>query len=87
MIATRTLIAVFVASTPFASNAVVVDPVPTTTVRFATFNASLNRNASGDLLSDLANPSGTGASPTVLGRIQQAKNVAEIIQRIPSFLC
>jgi hypothetical protein len=39
-------------------------------VRFSTFNASLNRNAAGQLLTDLA--SGTN---------QQAKNVAETIQR------
>jgi len=51
-------------------------------VRFATFNASLNRNASGDLLSDLANPGGADFTTTVGKRIQQAHNVAEIIQRI-----
>lgn len=39
-------------------------------VRFATFNASLNRNAEGDLVRDLT----TGAN-------QQARTVAEIIQR------
>jgi hypothetical protein len=53
------------------------------TVRFATFNASLNRDASGQLLSDLANPLATGGvSTTVANRIQQARNVAEILQRI-----
>ncbi|OYY58461.1 MAG: hypothetical protein B7Y50_13035, partial [Hydrogenophilales bacterium 28-61-11] len=41
-------------------------------VRFATFNASLNRDASGDLLADLANPLATGTSATVANRIQQA---------------
>lgn len=46
------------------------------TVRFATFNASLNRNASGDLLADLVNPGGTGST------VAQAHNVAEIIQRV-----
>jgi 3-phytase/alkaline phosphatase D len=51
------------------------------TVRFATFNASLNRDLSGQLLSDLANPGATGVSATVARRIQQAHNVAEIIQR------
>ena len=51
-------------------------------VRFSTFNASLNRDASGDLLSDLANPLAIGASTTVANRIQQAHNVAEIIQRV-----
>jgi myo-inositol-hexaphosphate 3-phosphohydrolase len=49
---------------------------PTTTtrpnsVRFASFNASLNRSAAGQLLSDLSN-----------GTNQQARNVAEIIQRV-----
>ena len=51
-------------------------------VRFATFNASLNRDASGQLLSDLSNPLATGVSSTVSKRIQQAHNVAEIIQRV-----
>jgi hypothetical protein len=41
-----------------------------TTVRFATFNASLNRDAQGQLVRDLSTPDN-----------QQAKNVAEIIQR------
>jgi hypothetical protein len=40
-------------------------------VRFATFNASLNRNASGALVADLATPDN-----------QQARNVAETIQRV-----
>jgi Endonuclease/Exonuclease/phosphatase family len=40
------------------------------TVRFATFNASLNRNFAGQLVSDLSTPNNT-----------QAKTVAEIIQR------
>jgi hypothetical protein len=50
---------------------------PTTTVRFATFNASLNRSGSGQLLADLL-------APTDLSRlgVQQAHNVAEIVQRI-----
>lgn len=52
------------------------------TVRFATFNASLNRDVSGQLLSDLANPAASGVSTTVARRIQQAHNVAEIIQRV-----
>ncbi|MEO3856700.1 endonuclease/exonuclease/phosphatase family protein [Acrocarpospora sp. B8E8] len=39
-------------------------------VRFATFNASLNRNAEGDLVRDLSTPANT-----------QAKVIAEIIQR------
>jgi hypothetical protein len=52
------------------------------TVRFATFNASLNRDAAGQLLSDLANPAGADFTTTAGKRIQQAHNVAEIIQRI-----
>ncbi|AOF81008.1 PEP-CTERM -sorting domain protein [Methyloversatilis sp. RAC08] len=52
------------------------------TVRFATFNASLNRDAAGDLLSDLANPGAVGVSTIVANRIQQARNVAEIAQRV-----
>ncbi len=52
------------------------------TVRFSTFNASLNRNVSGDLLRDLANPNAVGVSATIANRIQQAHNVAEIIQRV-----
>ncbi|MDP3871755.1 MAG: endonuclease/exonuclease/phosphatase family protein [Methyloversatilis sp.] len=52
------------------------------TVRFATFNASLNRDAAGDLLSDLANPGAIGVSTSVANRIQQARNVAEIAQRV-----
>jgi ABC-type phosphate transport system substrate-binding protein len=40
------------------------------TLRFATFNASVNRNAAGQLVADLS----TGQDP-------QLRNVAEIIQR------
>jgi 3-phytase len=40
------------------------------TVRFATFNASLNRSDAGELVSDLSTPNNV-----------QAKTVAEIIQR------
>ncbi|WP_052055373.1 phytase [Myxosarcina sp. GI1] len=39
-------------------------------IRFATFNVSLNRNEAGELIADLSSPDN-----------QQAKNVAEIIQR------
>lgn len=42
----------------------------TPTVRFATFNASLNRNAAGQLVSDLSTPDNA-----------QARTIAEIIQR------
>ncbi|MEB3232743.1 MAG: alkaline phosphatase D family protein [Leptolyngbyaceae bacterium] len=41
------------------------------TVRFATYNASLNRNSEGELISDLSTPDDT-----------QAQSVAEIIQRV-----
>jgi hypothetical protein len=41
------------------------------TIRFATFNASVNRNAAGQLVTDLS----TGTDP-------QLRNVAEIIQRV-----
>lgn len=51
-------------------------------VRFAAFNASLNRDASGQFLSDLANPGGANLTTAAGRRIQQAKNVAEIIQRV-----
>jgi hypothetical protein len=43
---------------------------PDDTVRFATYNASLNRNVAGQLIQDLATPNNT-----------QAANVAEVIQR------
>jgi len=45
-------------------------PGPPSVVRFATFNASLNRNATGQLITDLSSP----------GNVQ-ADTVAEIIQR------
>src|SRR5829696_1832359 len=44
-------------------------------VRFATFNASLNRGAAGQLVADLSNPSADTVG------VRQAKNVAELIQR------
>jgi hypothetical protein len=46
------------------------------TVRFATFNASLNRPVHGQLASDLSNPN----AGTVF--VRQAKNVAEVVQRL-----
>jgi hypothetical protein len=53
-----------------------------TDVRFATFNASLNRSAEGMLVADLSEPvSPPSADPAVQARRQQAANVAEIIQR------
>lgn len=49
---------------------------PTDPVRFATFNASLNRNAEGQLVQDLSTPDNA-----------QAQEVAEVIQRVrPSVL-
>jgi hypothetical protein len=47
------------------------DEVTMRTVRFATFNASLNRNAAGQLITDLSSPTNA-----------QARNVAEIVQRV-----
>ena len=41
------------------------------TVRFATYNASLNRAAAGQLVSDLSTPANT-----------QARNIAEVLQRV-----
>jgi hypothetical protein len=53
------------------------------TVRFATFNASLNRNEPGQALSDLTLPwDPQGPTTGVNGRRQQAARVAEIIQRV-----
>jgi 3-phytase len=59
-------------------------------IRFAQFNASLNRNADGQLINDLSNPVipdtraiGAPDSPNrnQALRVQQAKNAAGIIQR------
>ena len=65
-----------------------VGPAPTAAagppepVRFATFNASLNRNAAGQALSDLSEPYDPNQPATgVNGRRKQAAAVAEIIQR------
>lgn len=58
-------IALFVAIAPFASTAQAAN------IRFATFNASLNRTAEGGLIKDLSTPDNI-----------QARNVAEIIQRV-----
>ena len=44
---------------------------PGQTVRFATYNASLNRAAAGQLVSDLSTPSNA-----------QARNIAEVLQRV-----
>ena len=48
---------------------------PQADTRFATFNASLNRSAPGQLVTDLSNP----AANTIA--VRQARNVAEVIQR------
>jgi 3-phytase len=67
-----------------------MNAVTGTNIRFAQFNASLNRNADGQLINDLSNPAiadnraiGTADNPNrnQALRIQQAKNAAEIIQR------
>ena len=67
-----------------------MNTVSGTNIRFAQFNASLNRNADGQLISDLSNPvipdtRAIGAADNPIRnqalRIQQAKNAAEIIQR------
>ncbi len=47
------------------------EPKPPHTIRFATFNASLNRDKAGTLIRDLSTPENV-----------QARNVAEIIQRV-----
>src|SRR5262245_22680919 len=68
--ATAVLVAVVVASA--ASTAPAAPPeAAVSKVRFATFNASLNRNFAGQLLADLQTPNNA-----------QAKTVAEIIQRV-----
>jgi 3-phytase/alkaline phosphatase D len=58
-----------------------------TNVRFAQFNASLNRNALGQLVNDLSNPAiadtrGFGVNGDQALRLQQARTVAEIVQRV-----
>jgi 3-phytase len=67
-----------------------MNTVTGTNIRFAQFNASLNRNADGQLINDLSNPAiadtraiGAADNPNRNQslRIQQAKNAAEIIQR------
>ena len=67
-------IGAFAAVATFAGLTVTAPPVlaspPGNSVRFATFNASLNRGAEGQLVQDLSTPSNA-----------QAANVAEVIQR------
>ncbi|AFY48778.1 3-phytase (myo-inositol-hexaphosphate 3-phosphohydrolase) [Nostoc sp. PCC 7524] len=52
-----------------------------TTLRFSQFNASLNRGAAGQLVSDLTNVDNPNNDTATQARINQAKTVAEIIQR------
>ncbi len=52
-----------------------------TTVRFSQFNASLNRNIEGQLVSDLTNFNNPNNDAATQLRVNQAKTVAEIIQR------
>lgn len=56
-------------------------PAASGNARLATFNASLNRNFAGQLLDDLSHPDNPANSAQAL-RVQQAKNVAEVIQRV-----
>ncbi len=79
----RTPVLVAIAAGVALSGALVAAPAPAAErrgdghghghhfVRFSTFNASLNRNVEGQLVSDLSTPAN-----------QQARNVAETIQRV-----
>jgi hypothetical protein len=59
---------VLAATVALPAGAIAAKPEP---VRFATFNASLNRNFAGQLVADLSTPNNT-----------QAQTIAEIIQRV-----
>jgi Endonuclease/Exonuclease/phosphatase family len=72
----RCLAAALIAASCLAVAATPAAAKPRTDARFATFNASLNRGAAGDLIADLSNP----GADTV--RLRQARNVAEVIQRV-----
>jgi hypothetical protein len=67
---------VFLAAVLVALFVVPAATAATADVRFATFNASLNRPVAGQLVSDLSDP----AANSVF--VRQAKNVAEVIQRV-----
>ena len=72
------LSALVVSAPPVAADSRHTDPV-----RFATFNASLNRNFEGQALADLSAPYNPAETDTALRlRRAQAANVAEIIQRV-----
>lgn len=65
--------------TQFLAFAVDVRPARGPVARFATFNASLNRSAAGQLVADLSATPAADAAQEL--RRQQARNVAEVIQR------
>ena len=65
----RALLVALLASLALAPSALAVRGEPD--ARFATFNASLNRSAAGQLIADLSTPTN-----------QQARNAAETIQRV-----
>jgi hypothetical protein len=67
----RTLFLFLILSVVLAVTAVPTAAAKNSTVRFATFNASLNRNDEGQLIADLSTPVNA-----------QAATVAEIIQRV-----
>lgn len=72
------LSALVVSARPVAADSKHTEPV-----RFATFNASLNRNFEGQALADLSAPYDPAEADTALRlRRAQAANVAEIIQRV-----
>src|SRR5262245_18213057 len=66
---------------PVAQTLPAVQPSADGSVRFSTFNASLNLNVAGQLVDDLSHPDNPVNAAQAL-RVQQAKNVAEVIQRV-----
>lgn len=75
------LLTLLIGATSALAQPTVPPAAPPKTLRFAQFNASLNRAIAGQLVSDLSTPYDT-PDPAVRARVQQARNVAEIIQRI-----
>ena len=74
---------VFMDALVISAPQVAADSRHTEPVRFATFNASLNRNFEGQALADLSTPySPAEADAELRGRRAQAAAVAEIIQRV-----